>query len=171
MQEDSKDKIHVYYGEYYRSLFNYGIKLINNEDVVRDGIQDCFYNLWMNPEKLERIEKPRNYLIGTLRNLLLKQIASAKNSSGLDEIHAFEVSTQEAIIDSEIEAINSQKLQRAIDTLTPKQKEVLYLRFYEGLSYEEIEQITSTNYQSARNLLSKTIKNLRKAVLVFLMFF
>ena len=74
---------------------------------------------------------------------------------------------EDAIVDHETTTINTHKLQEAIHALTPKQKEVLYLRFYEGLSYDEIEKITDTNYQSIRNLLSKTIKNLRKAVLMF----
>lgn len=167
MQENSKDKIHLYYREYYRTLFNYGIKLIHNEELVRDCIQDCFYDLWAYPGKFDKVEKPKNYLIGTLRNLILKQIAQHKKNSELHAIDSFEISVEDAIVDHETVRISTNKLQQAIQTLTPKQKEVLYLRFYEGLSYDEIEKITNTNYQSIRNLLSKTIKNLRKAVLMF----
>lgn len=166
MQEETRNTIHDYYQEYYPALFNYGLKFIRNEDMVKDAIQDCFYDLYLHPEKLKKIERPKNYLIGALRNLLLKQINQLKKTTEIYEMESFQVSIEDAIIEKENKTINLGKLKVAIESLTPKQKEVLYLRFYEGLSYEDIEKITSTNYQSTRNLMSKALKNLREAVIM-----
>lgn len=166
MQEEPQNTIHTYYRDYYPALFNYGVKFIRDDDMVKDAIQDCFYDLYLHPERLGNIKKPKNYLTGALRNLLLKQIALQKKTEEIVEMRSFEVSVEDTIIEKENKSINSGKLHVAIESLTPKQKEVLYLRFYEGLSYDDIEKITSTNYQSIRNLLSKTLKNLREAILV-----
>ncbi len=165
MQESTTDIIHSFYREYYRAMMHYGIKLVRNEELVKDCIQDCFFGLWQNPSRLARIENPKNYLIGTLRNLLLKQLSVKQHDTDSSTLESFDVSVEDNIIEQENIAIRSDKLQEAIDTLTPKQKEILYLRFYEGFSYDEIEKITGTNYQSVRNLLSKTLKKLKQAVL------
>ncbi len=45
--------------------------------------------------------------------------------------------------------------------LSPRQKEIIYYRFVEGLSYEEICQIMDMNYQSTQNLIQRSLKKLR----------
>ena len=49
----------------------------------------------------------------------------------------------------------------ALDELSPRQREIIYLRFYQNLSYEEIADIMDLNYQTSRNLLYKAIRSLR----------
>ena len=41
-------------------------------------------------------------------------------------------------------------------TLSPRQKEAIYLKFVSELSYEELAKVMQLNYQSARNLVSQT---------------
>ena len=75
-------------------------------------------------------------------------------------------------VDDEIESLQSQKLflenkdqQLAItkkifdafEKLSPRQKEIIYLKFYHNLSYEAVSEIMDINYQAARNLLSQAI--------------
>ncbi|MFP3345370.1 sigma-70 family RNA polymerase sigma factor, partial [Halomonas sp. SIMBA_159] len=55
-------------------------------------------------------------------------------------------------------------LKEAINQLTPKEREVLYLKFYEGMNYEEIEQIMSVSYQTSRNYVYRALQSL-KAIL------
>jgi RNA polymerase sigma-70 factor (ECF subfamily) len=49
----------------------------------------------------------------------------------------------------------------ALNNLTNRQKEIVYLKYYQNLSYEEVSEIMKINYQAARNLLYQTIKTLR----------
>jgi RNA polymerase sigma-70 factor (ECF subfamily) len=51
---------------------------------------------------------------------------------------------------------------QAIDQLSNRQKEIIYLKFYQNLSYEEVSEIMNINYQVARNLLHQAIKAMRK---------
>ena len=54
----------------------------------------------------------------------------------------------------------------AIEQLSNRQKEIIYLKFYNGLSYEEISAVTQLKYQSVRNLFSVALKELRKKILL-----
>jgi RNA polymerase sigma factor (sigma-70 family) len=55
-------------------------------------------------------------------------------------------------------------VQRALAELTPRQKEAIYLRYMNRMSYEEICQIMDMNYQSARNLIFRAVEKMRLAL-------
>lgn len=46
--------------------------------------------------------------------------------------------------------------------LSDRQKEIVYLKIFKGLSYDEIAPIMNINYQASRNLFSQAIKSLRQ---------
>ena len=56
---------------------------------------------------------------------------------------------------------NHQQLQQALQQLSDRQREAVYLKYEKGLSYDEICTIMDINYQSARNLVATAIKSLR----------
>ena len=49
-----------------------------------------------------------------------------------------------------------------LESLTPRQKEVLYYRYMKNLTYDEIGEIMQMNYQSTLNLIQRSIKKLRE---------
>ena len=61
-------------------------------------------------------------------------------------------------------------LKSAFDELSDRQKEILYLKYYSEMDYEEITQIMDMNYQSARNLVSRAIQKLAKHMLMLVFF-
>lgn len=56
-------------------------------------------------------------------------------------------------------------LRDALNALAPRQKEAIYLRFFEGLNYNEISGIMELNYQSARNLIHRAVEQVRKIIM------
>lgn len=73
------------------------------------------------------------------------------------------------IIAQELNQEQAAQLKRAFDKLTAKQKEILYLRFYQGLDYEQIAEVLDMKYQSLRNAVSRAIKNLRGDMVIILL--
>jgi RNA polymerase sigma-70 factor (ECF subfamily) len=78
-----------------------------------------------------------------------------------EDIH-FEISYETFIIDKQEHAEKTKKVINALEQLSPRQKEIIYLKFYQDLSYEEVSEIMNINYQVARNLLSQAIKAMKK---------
>lgn len=58
--------------------------------------------------------------------------------------------------------LQKHKLQKALEKISPRQRESIYLRFIQELDYEEIGTILEINYQSAKNLVSRTLIKLRE---------
>ena len=58
------------------------------------------------------------------------------------------------------------KLQQALDHLSERQREIIHMKYYQQLEYEEISDIMDLNYQSARNLVNRALSVLRKEMLL-----
>lgn len=68
----------------------------------------------------------------------------------------------EALITKETDDRRSAYLRKALANLPDHQREIIYLRYYEEMSYKEICQVLDINHQVARNYASRAIKQLKK---------
>jgi RNA polymerase sigma-70 factor (ECF subfamily) len=150
--------------QYYPSLFLYGQKITSDKELLEDSIQDLFAELWLSPSKTH-VQSVRAYLLKALQYKLIKNIQkrSRIQLSGEDpEQTAFQVSPENLIIHRENQAENGERVKAAMVQLSRRQQEIVYLRFFQNLSYEEISEVMNINYQVARNLLYQSIKALRQ---------
>ncbi|GAB3939614.1 sigma-70 family RNA polymerase sigma factor [Spirosoma harenae] len=150
--------------EHYPRLYNYGLHLTTDSELVWDTIQDLFLELWERRESVGDAVFVKNYLLKALRYKLLKT-RGQQSPIHLDESQPvnmpFTVSTEEEIIDTEIYTERSRLLHQLMVNLTKRQQEVLYLRFYQNLDNHEIAQIMGMERQSVANLLHRTFKEIR----------
>jgi len=152
---------------YYNDLYYYGIKLIGQEDVVKDELQEFFTELWTRRENLSEINHVKAYLIKSFRRKLLKTTTKNRKSpivnAEFKDDAGFELSIEELIIEDETKNIHSKKLKGLLAKLNQSQKEIIYLKFYNNLDYKDIAEITGLKYQSVRNSMHKALKLLREA--------
>lgn len=150
---------------YYKQMYGYGLKLGNRPEVVEDSIQELFQTIWERRGALAHIDSPNVYLFVSLRRSILKKLKQYDKFEGtLDEISESMVirfGIEEIIIKDESGKQQKKALHKALNQLTNRQKEVLYLHFYNGMSYTEIEQILSINRQSVRNYMYRAMETLR----------
>jgi RNA polymerase sigma-70 factor (ECF subfamily) len=78
----------------------------------------------------------------------------------------FEISREMLLINNQADKELSQKVFAAIEELSSRQKEIIYLKFHQNLGYEEVSEIMNINYQAARNLVYQAIKVLKKIITV-----
>lgn len=151
---------------FYTPLFDYGIKIISDEEMVKDGIQKLFLRLWERHNSLAQADSVQAYLLLSLRRILLRQVNRQKkryeyNRKYMDEIFSVSFSMEELLVRIELDEEKKQELVKAINHLNSRQKETLFLRYYHGLTNGEIATIMNINRQSVRNNLSRAIKSLR----------
>lgn len=150
--------------EHYLSLYNYGLRLTTDSELVWDTIQDLFLELWDHRETVGNAVFVKTYLLKALRYKLLK-IKAYEQPVHFDEFESgklpFTGSIEEEIIDNELHTEQERLLHHLMATLTKRQREVLYLRFYQNLDNHEIAQILGMERQSVANLLYRTFKELR----------
>ncbi|NJB82706.1 RNA polymerase sigma factor [Wenyingzhuangia aestuarii] len=163
------------YKENVDKLYRYGLKVVYDKNLVKDAIQDLFIELWDRKEKLSEVNSIKSYLYTSLRRKLIKQQIKHKKTHNSnesvdtlkDELESIEFS----LIEKQQLDVELKSLKKGLDNLKPKQREIVYLKFYARLSYEEIMDIMSLDKKQAYNLLSRTLKTLKDVLILLLILF
>jgi RNA polymerase sigma factor (sigma-70 family) len=109
----------------------------------------------------------KSYLLQSLRKNIIRENSRLKWFRDADQISddqdfnvEFDIETY--LIAREVENESLKKLRSELDKLSKRQREAIFLRFTQDLSYEEISFIMGINYRSVVNLIHEAIKAIRK---------
>jgi RNA polymerase sigma factor (sigma-70 family) len=154
-------KLHI------KELHRYGTRFSLDESQISDCLHDVFVEIWQKRSELTpNIKSIRFYLLKSLRNRVLRQLSNRKRVVLTDDIglynFEFEEATDSHLIKTEEETQHNAKLNQAVSSLSPRQREVLFLRFNQNLSYEDIANVMGVEQQSAYNLIFRAVEALRK---------
>ncbi|MGV8096559.1 MAG: RNA polymerase sigma factor [Mangrovibacterium sp.] len=153
------------YEQYFPELFKYGCYFSDDEDLVKDCIQDLFVNLHNYRSKLKLTDKIRPYLIVSFKQNIFKKLRSiSEGKKKLISIESLSFDYSFAEDTSENDDDKIALLQNAMSGLTARQREAIYLKYVTGLSYEELSAAMDLSYQASRNLIYHAMERLRKVI-------
>jgi RNA polymerase sigma-70 factor (ECF subfamily) len=168
-EDDEKALSHLFESQYNR-LFRSGLKLGADSELVKESIQAVFKDLWQYRHTLSDVESFEAYLKTALKRRIFKEIKKQQKNRTLDE-SAFAEQTlsvpsyEDVLIEQQTQNIEKQQLLAVLEQLTPRQKEVVMLKYFEELSYPEIAERTSLQIDTIYKILHEAIKKL-KSILV-----
>ncbi|GAB4183027.1 MAG: sigma-70 family RNA polymerase sigma factor [Thermoflexibacter sp.] len=155
---------------YYADLYQYSLKIAGDADLSKDCIQEVFMEIWTKREKLADVQYIKPYLFKSLRRRIIHHKNQKKKELEHLEVEFDVVFSHEDFLVHELNLQEKQaKLVQALNQLSKRQREAIYLRFYEGLNYEQIAEIMGITYQPLYNLIYKSLKLLREYMTVFLL--
>ena len=161
------DKAYAFfYRKYIGSLLSYGMRFTPDRELVKDCIQDVFVKIYSNRKNLQQTDNVKLYLFMALKNTLFNFFKKDRTSYHIDTIEpvfSIEYSIEDHLIADEIEQERQKKMSLILESLTPRQKEVIFYRYVEGMSLDDICKIMDMNYQSVQNLIQRSIKKVRNA--------
>lgn len=149
---------------YANTMFKYGVRLSADEDLVKDCIQDVFYELWNKRQRINTTASVKAYLLKSLRLRIYRELPKWNYAECLNDDYHFviEYNIETHLIAEQSVKEERAKLERSLNALPPRQKEILYLRFYEGLDHNRIAEVMGLNRQSIYNLLNEALNTMRK---------
>ncbi len=154
------------YETHINSLTLYCRRFTQDLSLIEDTLHDVFVQLWTRRETLGMTNSIIKYMTVTVRREMVRRIQKGYQTTGFEVVEnqdvGFTFSPEESIVFRELDDERSRKLEKAMNMLSDRQKEALYLRYFENMSYEEICEIMDIHYQSVRNLISKGIIEMRK---------
>lgn len=145
--------------KFYRVAFY----LLESRQDALDAVQDLYVKLWNVGEGLESVQNPSSYGITLIRNICLDRIRSAsrRRSVEVDEgLPSEEKESQESMEEKE----SLRRVVKAIESLPPREREVLKMRVMEEMSYRQMEERTGYSGISLRVALSSARKKLKKVI-------
>ncbi len=163
----SEHALALIYHQHIRALFNYGVKIIQDEDLLEDCIQEMFIDLWKRRSFLNDTTSIKFYLFKALKRKIIRKISKKKTirtEGEIEENYAFQVvfSCESVLIREELDHEQKEQIERALICLSQRQKEVIYLKFYNHLSYEEIASVMKIEKSAVYSLIFKSVNKLRK---------
>lgn len=167
--EGSESALSKIYLNNVNDLFAFGCKFTVDKALVKDCIQELFVTLIQTRTRLSETNNVKGYLFTAIKRMIIREMVRSSKLENILESgdYRFEIGF-ENIDPVEFENDNYSKkilaVRSAIESLTSRQKEALYLKFYFGLSHKEIAEILHLEEQSSRSLISRAIQKVRSVL-------
>lgn len=166
LKEGNRIALNTIYSRYFSPLFQYGMRMLQDEDAVRDCIQNLFVQLWVNHHKLSNVNNLRSYLISSLRNGMITYRSAEERFKKVDlesnEVFDLKFTVEQEFIQREEQTQQINQLSEAMNRLNARQKEIIYLRYFEEMDYAEISQIMDLSIKGTYKLSARALESLRE---------
>lgn len=158
------------YDMFVQPLFNYGMRLTNDSELVKDCIHDVFVKVYQKRHDNIGYNNFSSYLLISLRNRILDEFRhqTLVTEISVDNCHIsrYTPDLEHDYINQENEERHQQKVSHLMDSLTRRQRQVFTLYYLEERKYDDICHIMNMNYHSVRNLVHRGMVRLREAAAV-----
>jgi RNA polymerase sigma factor (sigma-70 family) len=166
LRAGDRDALLSLYNYHYVGLINYGLKLTGDRELTNDCITQILLRLWDKRHQLPAVDNPRSYLLTCLRRELFQEIKAqrtraTKSRSLLRLGDPSEPSYEEYIIQLQTNKALAEKLTLALGRLSNREKELLHLKFFEDLDYDEIAARCGITKRTAYNIIHNALKTLK----------
>jgi RNA polymerase sigma factor (sigma-70 family) len=155
------------YHIYYALLMNYGYRFTQQQPVIEEAVQDLFIKIWEKKDVLSEPVSVKNYIYKSFRRILLRLLSSPLQKSlsnsfaATDHDFRIQLTHDNDLIIQESLQLSRAHIETILESLTSRQREVIYLRFFEELDYDEIAKILDMQISGVYKLIYRAIDRLR----------
>ena len=165
----SRDAFDFIFRQYASPLFAYGSQFTKDNELVLDCIQDLFVELWNRRQNISETTSIKFYLLRSLRRRIARTLQGIKRFETVSEElfyleEKINFSAEHLIVIQESNRSKRANLKRAIQELTKRQREAIYLKFYQGLNNSAIASVMDLSESSVMTLVSQAIRALRTSI-------
>lgn len=155
------------YKKYFFVLYQYGKKISNDHELVKDSIQDLFIKIWNNRRNLKETTSIKYYLLTSLKRKLVDTLRGPQVR--LESDNGFLEKDLFVVEDSEDEILEKkEEVLKALNKLSGRQQKLLHLKFYQNRSNQEIAEEMGITIQSVYNAVFKIVKSLRNQLSILI---
>lgn len=152
----------VIYERYWPLLFRHASKMLNDDEEVRDVLQEVFSTVWDQLLHLEIRISLSSYLYSLVRNRILNTIARLKVKARYVQSLSDFIEQSHVMADHLVREKQFSKLiEQEIAQLPEKMREIFYLSRKENLSYKEIAVKLTISENTVKKQVSNALKQLR----------
>lgn len=135
---------------------------VGNLDVAEDISEDCFVELIVNPHRYKFKSSLKTYLYGIAYNKIKEYYRRKKTVSFVSFEDVSELFSSNDTSNHVIKTEDQNMINHAFSCLPKDYCEVLYLRYFENMSYEDIGKVMKKNVKQIYNLASRAKKQIKE---------
>ncbi|WP_104381180.1 RNA polymerase sigma factor [Sphingobacterium sp. HMA12] len=153
------------YFQYSPKIYIRLIRLVKDQNIAEEILQDVFTKIWLHREKIDPGRGFVSFLNHISDNLAMDFFRKVQRDKALQlEIWASAIElyyhTEEKLFFKD----KQQMLTKAIDSLSPKRKEILMLNKFEDKSYKEIAELMGISVSTVSNQLVSALKDIKEYI-------
>ena len=163
-QQGQTDAFNILVKRYKDQLMNFVVRYVGDYDQADDVVQETFVRVYRNKQSYKPIAKFSTWLYTIATNLAKTQLhrrkrhalfsLSRRSESG--EEKEYDIPDVNASADGQADsALKQEIIQKALDSISPKYREVVVLSDIQDMSYEEICLITGLNIGTVKSRLNR----------------
>ena len=162
MNEGERDAFVELYGRYRSRIYAYALRMIGDRERANDVFQETFTRIYQRIDPSRQVNNVSAYIFTTARNICLNAIRDAKPSTEVEEFHqvAFQPNHENVEL--------AELVKTALELLPQHHREAFVLREYDGLSYQEIAEITGNTLATVKIHIFRAKEKLRKILSPYL---
>ena len=161
LAQDSEYAFAVIFDQYRQRVFGTAMKMLKNQSVAEEIVQDIFLKVWLKRQELETVNHLQNFIATMTRNLVFDRFRKMVN----EVEYRKKMNNAELVINDTDHRVRTslgyKVLQHAIDKLPPRQKQVYEMVRIQGLSIDETSQNLSISKSTAKGHLTAALHAIR----------
>ena len=140
------------------------VKILHDDDLVNDAVQESFVRLWRIRWRLGLMKDPQGFSMRTLRNYCIDMLRHNKQRQKMMEVAVSEVQIQQYDDDTHDIELRYRQVEQAIASLPKQQQTIIEMKYVKQMTIHEIAQQTSLSETNITTQLSRAYATLRSEI-------
>ena len=155
------------YDRYSGRIYNFAFRFLRNAEAAEDATQEVFVKMLKHANQFHGDAKLSTWLFSITANWCRDYLRKADNKSKeSDDVLVTLPAPAELAPDRSLEQReDAARVRRALEELTPEQREAILLSRYQGLSYAEIAQIAGCSEGAVKTRVFRAMETLKKTLM------
>lgn len=141
VQQNKLDAFEILVQRYEKKLFRYAKKFIFNYQNIEDAVQGAFIKAYENIQSFNTSKKFSSWIYRIAHNHFINMIKKKKPFLFFDPDVIFTFSFKNNVEKEVIKAEEKEEIEKCLNQLNVKYREVIFFYYFEDKSYEEISEI------------------------------
>ena len=156
------------YKKYCKKVYKFGYSILKTVEDSENLVQDVFLSLWENRNKVEKNSSIKSYIFTITYNSAISIIRKRANESKyIEYLQSLQELNEESVnLEMEYEELKN-RINKIVQALPPRQKEIYLLHYIEGLKYSEIAERLNISVNTIENHISRALKTIREKLCHF----
>lgn len=154
------------YDRYSTRIFNFTFRFLRNRELAEDATQEVFIKMMKHANQYNGEARLSTWLFSIAANWCRDFLRKGENKP--KESADILVTLPSPAVDSPHHRLeqreSQQRIQKALEALTPDQREAILLSRYQGLSYAEIAQISGCSEGAVKTRVFRAMETLKKVL-------
>lgn len=149
--------------QFHPLLYGFGKKIISDDYIIEECIQELFIYIYQKEIKLASIKNIKAYLLTAFRRRILLKKAKTPKYQALSSMPSDLHFQGGDFMNPSTDPQKSSQLATMLNELPWRQREAIYLKYFNDLSAKEVSEIMGIQPQVVANMVYKALKKLRSS--------